>query len=111
MSTCGVLFMNALIAGVIVIGRRLRKFINAKIFSTTLFKVKKSCSTLTRMSELHFERIAPIYNVMNDIISLGMHRRWKKSMVADLLKRAPAAKRCLDVSTGTGDIALLMAKQ
>lgn len=67
------------------------------------------------MSELHFERIAPIYNVMNDIISLGLHRRWKKSLISDLLKRSQAngvqfGGRCLDVSTGTGDIAILMAK-
>lgn len=62
------------------------------------------------MSEAHFERIAPIYNVMNDIISLGMHRWWKKAMVKDLLKRYPGQGQCLDVSTGTGDIALLIAK-
>lgn len=75
-----------------------------------MFKVKKSCSTLRPMSELHFEKIAPIYNVMNDIISLGMHRWWKKSMVSETMKLAPQNPRCLDVSTGTGDIALLMAK-
>ncbi|MBL4600978.1 MAG: bifunctional demethylmenaquinone methyltransferase/2-methoxy-6-polyprenyl-1,4-benzoquinol methylase UbiE [Rhizobiaceae bacterium] len=54
-----------------------------------------------------FYKVAERYDVMNDIMSAGMHRLWKDAMVASL---APPRKgrpdwRSIDVAGGTGDIA------
>jgi demethylmenaquinone methyltransferase/2-methoxy-6-polyprenyl-1,4-benzoquinol methylase len=50
-----------------------------------------------------FDRVAGRYDLMNDLMSAGAHRLWKRQMI-DLL--APKAGSChLDVAGGTGDIA------
>src|SRR5262249_58453036 len=51
-----------------------------------------------------FESVAPRYDLMNDLMSGGIHRWWKSEMVA-LLKPRPG-QRLLDVAGGTRDIAL-----
>jgi demethylmenaquinone methyltransferase/2-methoxy-6-polyprenyl-1,4-benzoquinol methylase len=51
-----------------------------------------------------FGNVAPRYDLMNDLMSAGIHRWWKSEMVA-LLKPRPG-QRLLDVAGGTGDIAL-----
>ncbi len=53
-----------------------------------------------------FHGVARRYDVMNDIMSLGMHRLWKDALVAALNPRRSADYRVLDVAGGTGDIAL-----
>jgi demethylmenaquinone methyltransferase / 2-methoxy-6-polyprenyl-1,4-benzoquinol methylase len=68
-----------------------------------------------------FDRIARKYDFANDLISFGMHRLWKARAVDELVgdcgQRAAAQReaepagelRFLDVCTGTGDLALLIA--
>ncbi|GIL02838.1 MAG: ubiquinone/menaquinone biosynthesis C-methyltransferase UbiE [Alphaproteobacteria bacterium] len=58
-----------------------------------------------------FDRVARRYDLMNDLMSGGMHRLWKAAMVARLAPpRAPARRwRALDIAGGTGDIALRIA--
>ncbi len=51
-----------------------------------------------------FERVASRYDIMNDVMSLGMHRLWKQRFVA--CARGNAKSVFLDVAGGTGDIAL-----
>jgi len=51
-----------------------------------------------------FESVAPRYDLMNDLMSGGIHRWWKSEMVAWLKPRP--GQRLLDVAGGTGDIAL-----
>jgi demethylmenaquinone methyltransferase/2-methoxy-6-polyprenyl-1,4-benzoquinol methylase len=51
-----------------------------------------------------FESVAPRYDLMNDLMSGGIHRWWKDQMVAWLKPRP--GQRLLDVAGGTGDIAL-----
>lgn len=51
-----------------------------------------------------FERIAGRYDLMNDLMSLGIHRRWKAALVAGLTPSAPAS--LLDLAAGTGDVAV-----
>lgn len=53
-----------------------------------------------------FERVASRYDLMNDLMSLGMHRAWKQTLV-DLLNppRSDRPWRLIDVAGGTGDIA------
>ena len=50
-----------------------------------------------------FDRVAGRYDLMNDAMSLGMHRLWKNLFVGKV--RASATSRFLDVAGGTGDIA------
>ena len=54
-----------------------------------------------------FDRIAGVYDLMNGVMTAGMHHRWR-SRAADLA-RASAGSRMLDVATGTGDLAIEMA--
>ena len=56
-----------------------------------------------------FSRISGRYDLMNDLMTLGMHRRWKRhtAKVAAQGVNGPA----LDVSSGTGDLALELAKR
>jgi len=52
-----------------------------------------------------FHKVAKRYDIMNDVMSAGLHRAWKDAMVASLNPRRDAAYRMLDVAGGTGDIA------
>ena len=55
-----------------------------------------------------FARISGHYDLMNDVMTFGMHRRWKRrtAALAVCTLKGPA----LDVSTGTGDLAFLLAR-
>ena len=50
-----------------------------------------------------FNDISHKYDLLNDVLSLGTHRLWKKKFVNLVLKQNP--KTALDCATGTGDIA------
>jgi len=54
-----------------------------------------------------FSSVASSYDVMNDAMSLGIHRLWKDSFVSilDPGGRGKEGWKCLDVAGGTGDIA------
>ena len=58
-----------------------------------------------------FRSVAPRYDLMNDLMSGGLHRAWKEALVAAVnppkTERAFAA---LDLAGGTGDVALRIAK-
>src|SRR6187431_3107050 len=56
-----------------------------------------------------FESVAPRYDVMNDIMSAGLHRVWKRFTVSQSLLRP--GQRVLDVAGGTGDLALRFARR
>jgi demethylmenaquinone methyltransferase/2-methoxy-6-polyprenyl-1,4-benzoquinol methylase len=52
-----------------------------------------------------FHKVAKRYDIMNDLMSAGMHRAWKDAMVAALNPRKSPDYKVLDVAGGTGDIA------
>jgi demethylmenaquinone methyltransferase/2-methoxy-6-polyprenyl-1,4-benzoquinol methylase len=52
-----------------------------------------------------FHKVAKRYDIMNDLMSAGLHRIWKNAMIAALNPRKDAGYRLLDVAGGTGDIA------
>ena len=56
-----------------------------------------------------FDSVAPRYDLMNDLMSLGLHRAWKAYtvLVADLRP----GQRVLDIAGGTGDLARAFAKK
>ena len=56
-----------------------------------------------------FDRIAPTYDKLNHLMSLGIDRRWRRAAVDALGQYKP--KEILDIATGTGDFALLLAKR
>jgi len=53
-----------------------------------------------------FDSVASSYDLMNDAMSLGVHRLWKDSFVSLLRPGSRGPVRCIDVAGGTGDIAL-----
>ncbi len=56
-----------------------------------------------------FDRIAGVYDLMNGVMTAGLHHRWR-SRAADLAGASPS-KAVLDVATGTGDLAIEMASR
>jgi demethylmenaquinone methyltransferase / 2-methoxy-6-polyprenyl-1,4-benzoquinol methylase len=54
-----------------------------------------------------FHSVAGRYDLMNDLMSLGLHRLWKRFAAARAGLRP--GMRCLDIAGGTGDIARLLA--
>jgi demethylmenaquinone methyltransferase/2-methoxy-6-polyprenyl-1,4-benzoquinol methylase len=50
-----------------------------------------------------FDSVAPRYDVMNDLMSLGVHRVWKRIFATRM--RPGAGKTLLDLASGTGDVA------
>lgn len=56
-----------------------------------------------------FSSVADKYDIMNDLMSAGLHRLWKRRMLT--VAAARAGQRVLDVAAGSGDIALGMARK
>ena len=56
-----------------------------------------------------FARIAGRYDLMNDLMTGGLHRRWKRE-TARLATRGLEG-RALDIATGTGDLALALSRR
>ena len=56
-----------------------------------------------------FDSVATRYDLMNDLLSMGMHRVWKAYTVA--VAAVKAGDRVLDIAGGTGDLARAFARQ
>jgi demethylmenaquinone methyltransferase/2-methoxy-6-polyprenyl-1,4-benzoquinol methylase len=56
-----------------------------------------------------FDRIAGVYDLMNSVMTAGLHHRWRER-AADLAALEPGGK-ALDVATGTGDLAVELARR
>lgn len=64
-----------------------------------------------RAAKVHdlFARIAPRYDLINDLQSFGLHRYWKRRVIQ--LARPHPGQRALDLCCGTGDLALALARR
>lgn len=62
-----------------------------------------------RLVEKVFSSVADRYDLMNDLMSVGIHRLWKNKLIS--LLHPSAVKTLLDVAGGTGDIAFRYRKQ
>jgi len=56
-----------------------------------------------------FDSVASKYDIMNDLMSMGMHRAWKAYAV--IVAHVQAGDAVLDIAGGTGDMAQAFAKQ
>ncbi len=61
----------------------------------------------SRVGEV-FDRVAERYDLMNDLMSFGLHRYWKAFAVA--VARPRRGERVLDVASGSGDLAARLAR-
>lgn len=55
-----------------------------------------------------FNKIAPVYDQLNDLLSLGIHKIWKQMAV--MWSEPNYGSTCLDLCSGSGDLAFLLAK-
>ena len=67
--------------------------------------MKSNIQNKTELVNSVFSKVYKRYDLMNDVMSLGIHRLWKEKFV-DWMNPFPGAK-LIDVATGTGDIAKL----
>lgn len=68
-------------------------------------KVGSATEKTSRVREV-FKSVAGNYDLMNDLMSGGLHRLWKRRLIS-LIRPRPGMV-CLDVAGGTGDIAFLL---
>ncbi len=61
--------------------------------------------------EQMFDSIAPTYDLLNHLLSLGIDRLWRRRMVKMAFAAQNNASRILDVATGTGDVAIALARK
>ena len=55
-----------------------------------------------------FDSIAPRYDLLNHLLSAGIDRSWRRTLIRDLVRENP--RRVLDIATGTGDLAISIAR-
>ena len=56
-----------------------------------------------------FNNIAPYYDLLNRLLSLGIDKSWRRKAIAQIAPLKP--KYILDVATGTADVAIATAKE
>ena len=71
--------------------------------------VQAESKTKARTVRRVFDSVAERYDVMNDLMSLGLHRAWKAFAIS--VARPRPGERVLDIATGSGDLALALARR
>ncbi|MFI3331315.1 MAG: bifunctional demethylmenaquinone methyltransferase/2-methoxy-6-polyprenyl-1,4-benzoquinol methylase UbiE [Rikenellaceae bacterium] len=56
-----------------------------------------------------FDNIAPTYDFLNHLLTFGIDKSWRKSLARELKKKG--SKNIVDIATGTGDLALTLARK
>ncbi len=70
--------------------------------------MKKKVNKEAFLIEEMFNKIAPSYDKVNHILSLNIDKKWRKKLVRRLPENHTIS--ILDIATGTGDLAIMMAK-
>ena len=76
---------------------------------TSFGKTKVSQSIKTSLVQKVFSDVAKNYDLMNDLMSLGSHRLWKKELIE--IMNIQIADNIIDVGSGTGDLINLIIKK
>ena len=76
---------------------------------TSFGKTKVSKLIKTSLVQKVFSDVAKNYDLMNDLMSLGSHRLWKKELI-DIMN-IQIADSIIDVGSGTGDLISLIIKK
>ena len=76
---------------------------------TSFGKKKVNQNEKTFLVQNIFSNVAKNYDLMNDIMSLGAHRLWKKELI-DFMNIQPD-DRIVDIGSGTGDLINLISKR
>ncbi|MDE6277919.1 MAG: bifunctional demethylmenaquinone methyltransferase/2-methoxy-6-polyprenyl-1,4-benzoquinol methylase UbiE [Muribaculaceae bacterium] len=63
-----------------------------------------------RQVEEMFDSIAPAYDFMNRAMTLGIDKLWRRTAVGFLSSLRPEPRSIVDVATGTGDLAIALAR-
>ena len=71
--------------------------------------MKNTIQNKTKLVNSVFTDVYKKYDLMNDIMSLGIHRVWKEKFI-DWMNPQPETK-LIDVASGTGDIAKLFSNK
>ena len=71
--------------------------------------MKNTIQDKTKLVNSVFSKVYKKYDLMNDIMSFGVHRIWKEKFI-DWMNPQPNTK-LIDVASGTGDIAKLFLKK
>jgi demethylmenaquinone methyltransferase / 2-methoxy-6-polyprenyl-1,4-benzoquinol methylase len=71
--------------------------------------MKRVLDPKARIVRRVFDSVAERYDVMNDLMSLGLHRAWKAFAIS--IARPRPGERFLDVATGSGDLAKALSRR
>ena len=71
--------------------------------------MKNTIEDKTKLVKSVFSKVHKKYDIMNDIMSFGIHRIWKRNML-DWMNPQPNTN-LIDVASGTGDLALIYSKR
>ncbi len=76
---------------------------------TNFGKRKVSTKLKTKLVQNVFTNVASNYDLMNDIMSFGSHRLWKKELIN--IMNIQKNQSIIDVGSGTGDLVNLILEQ
>ena len=71
--------------------------------------MKNTIQDKTKLVNSVFSKVYKKYDLMNDLMSLGIHRIWKKNMI-NWMNPQPGCN-LIDVASGTGDLAFILSKK
>jgi demethylmenaquinone methyltransferase/2-methoxy-6-polyprenyl-1,4-benzoquinol methylase len=71
--------------------------------------MKRHIEDKTQLVNNVFSSVYKKYDFMNDVMSLGIHRMWKKNMINWM--KPDASSNLLDVASGTGDLARIFSEE
>lgn len=78
-------------------------------YAQEAIKPYNSTEPKDKQVEEMFDSIAPKYDLLNHLLSVGIDRKWRRKAIDTLADAHP--KTILDIATGTGDFAILAAKR
>ena len=76
---------------------------------TSFGKQKVNQNQKTKMVQTVFSEVSKKYDLMNDLMSFGTHRLWKKNLIE--IMNIQNSDKIIDVGSGTGDLIKIMQRK